>query len=62
MVRDDLLIKRKRELLKRTQLIKRLDNQYKRVIDDLRRQLKWWEENAWKATFLSLLNRLKGRR
>lgn len=62
MVREDLLIKRKREVLIKTRLTKRLDNQYKRVIDDLRRQLKWWETNAWKATFLSLINRIKGRR
>ena len=62
MVREDLLIKRKREVLIKTRLTKRLDNQYKRVIDDLYKTIKWWETNAWKATFISLLNRIKGRR
>lgn len=38
-----------------------LEIQYQKIIDDLRRTIKWWEKNAWKATFISLINKFKGR-
>lgn len=55
MSREDLLIKYKREL----KSLKSMEAQYRSIIDDLRKSLKWWQQNAWKATFLSLLNRVK---
>lgn len=38
-----------------------LDYQYKTVIDELRKQLKWWQHNNWKLTFLSLYNSIKSK-
>jgi hypothetical protein len=66
-MREDLIIKKERERIstlraevrKKNALLNSLDSQYKRVIDELRRQLLWWQNNAWKATFLSLYLRLK---
>ena len=59
MVREDLLIKKQRENRLRNKIIRDVDYQYKRVIDELRKQLNWWQNNAWKATFLSGYNRAK---
>lgn len=59
MVREDLLIKKQRENRLRNKIIRDVDYQYKRVIDELRKQLNWWQNNAWKATFLSAYNRAK---
>lgn len=72
MIREDLIIKRQREQLstlrgqlrEKRSILNSLDSQYKRVIEELRRQLNWWQNNAWKATFLSAYNwiKSKGRR
>lgn len=55
MSREDLLIKYRRELRQ----AKNMKKAYENVIDDLRKSLKWWQQNAWKATFVSLYNRVK---
>lgn len=36
-----------------------LDSQYKSVIKELRKQLIWWQTNAWKATFVSSYYKIK---
>lgn len=61
MPREDLIIKRQREQLsslkaevkEKAAILNSLDSQYKRVITELRRQLKWWQSHAWKAAFVS---------
>lgn len=66
-MREDLQIKKyrllfstqKAELLYWKRAAKSLDLQYKRVINDYIKILKWYKNNAWKATFISLHNRLK---
>ncbi len=56
---QDPLSNHKKRVTEGERSINSLDQQYKRVITELRRQLKWWQSNAWKATFLSLINRLR---
>lgn len=36
-----------------------VNTQAKEVIDDLRKTLNWYKNNAWKATFISLINKFK---
>jgi len=58
-MREDLIIKREREVIGFLTYKERLDLRYKKVIDELRRQVLWWQQNAWKATFLSIYYKIK---
>lgn len=49
-------------MLAKVREIKRLKIGYEQVIDDWKRSLKWWQNNAWKASFLSLINTIKNRK
>ena len=59
MVREDLIIKHEREVLKGRRSILSLEGRYKRVIDELRKQRNWWKSNAWKSLFITMYNKLK---
>lgn len=59
MPREDLIIKHEREVTKLGTYQERLELRYKRVIDDLRRQVIWWKNNSWKSLFLKIVNKIK---
>lgn len=59
MPREDTIIKHQRESAKFLTYREKLDIQYQSVIKELRKQLIWWQTNAWKATFLSIYYKIK---
>jgi hypothetical protein len=60
ILREDLSKKRKL-LLSEVRELKRLKIGYERVIDDLRKTLKWYKDNAYKVFFFWLIEKIKVR-
>lgn len=59
MSKDTKIIIHKREVTKLGKELESLENQYKQVILELRRQVKWLKSNAWKVAIVEFYYRLK---
>lgn len=51
----------KRRVLSYRRYQESLETGYKQVIDELRKQVNWWKNNAWKSLFIKLTNMIKRR-